>query len=92
VIVSGGTEMSHCVVMVMTEPPEATPFRGSVKLTVEGAAETVRVWPHAGPARHKSAISAALYENLLRQKRDMTILEINHLKASFDQSRCRTIL
>jgi hypothetical protein len=70
--------MNHCVVMVIAEPPEATPFRGSVKLTAEGAAETVRVWPCAllepGPTRHRRANTAA-HENLLRQKRDMTVPE-----------------
>jgi hypothetical protein len=47
VIVNGGSETSHEVVMVIAEFPEAAPFRASVKLTVEGAAETVRVWPFA---------------------------------------------
>ena len=47
VIVNGGREMTHEVVMVIGESPETAPFRASVKLTVEGAAETVRVWPCA---------------------------------------------
>jgi hypothetical protein len=87
--------MSHCVVMVMAELPEAAPFRGSVKLTAEGAAETVRVWPpahlQAGPARHRSA-NTAVHENLLRQKRDMTIPQNESVKTSYGESRCWTIL
>jgi hypothetical protein len=76
VIVSGGTDISHCVVMVICEVPEPTPFRGSVKLTVEGAAETVRVWPceplQKGPARHKTA-SAAFRRNPFTHRPDTTI-------------------
>jgi hypothetical protein len=59
VIVSGGRETSHDVVIVIVESPELTPFLGSVKLTVEGAADTVRVCPcaHSEPvnARNSSA-------------------------------------
>ncbi len=62
VIVRGGTEMSHCVVMVICESPGPTPIRGSVKLTAEGVAETVSVWPrtetstgpnHAQKCKHR---------------------------------------
>jgi hypothetical protein len=95
VIVRGGSEMSHCVVIVIGEPPEATPFRGSVKLTLEGAAETVRVWPRvqiqAGPLRHRSA-STAIHENLLRQKRAMTIPETRTRRRLVVSPRCQTIL
>ena len=96
VIVSGGTEMSHCVVMVIAEPPGPTPFRGSVKLTAEGAAETVRVWPRAetqtGPNRHRSS-NTALHANLFRQRRCMPILE-NKIRAQvlWASLRCPTIL
>jgi hypothetical protein len=78
VIVSGGTETSHCVVMVICELPEPTPFRGSVKLTAEGAADTVRVWPwehlQTGPARHTRA-NTAFHKNPFRLRRDTTILD-----------------
>jgi hypothetical protein len=85
VIVSGGTEMSHCVVMVIAEPPEPMPFRGSVKLTAEGAAEIVRVCPDAGPTRHKSAIRIVVHEHMIRHKPDMTIPENQDLKTSYDR-------
>lgn len=43
VIVNGGSEMTHDVVMLITESPTATPLRGSVKLTLEGDADTEMV-------------------------------------------------
>ena len=95
VIVSGGTDASHCVVMVICELPAPTPFRGSVKLTAEGVAETVSVWLradlHPGPARHKSA-KTETHENLLRHKRDMTIPKNKRPETSNSNPRCRTIL
>lgn len=61
VIVNGGIEMTHDVVILITESPLATPLRGSVKLTLEGDADTERVWPCAllqmGPARHSAAMT-----------------------------------
>ena len=47
VMVKGGSDMTHEVVMVMVESPEPTPLRGRVKFTFEGAAETVRVCARA---------------------------------------------
>ncbi len=65
--------MSHWVVIVIAELPEQTPFRGRVKLTAEGAAEMVRVWPYAllqPGTRHNKAI-VQRRENELRHRSDM---------------------
>jgi hypothetical protein len=95
VIVRGGTDASHCVVMVICELPAPTPLRGSVKLTAEGVAETVSVWLrtdlHPGPTMHRSANTEAR-ENLFRHKRDTTIPENKGPSQSSSHPRCRTIL
>jgi hypothetical protein len=87
VIVRGGSETSHEVVIVMLESPAPTPFLGSVKFTFEGAADTVRVWPWAHfvlrPVAHRST-RTQLRQNLLRQKRVMTTLEMFPSLGSMD--------
>jgi hypothetical protein len=85
VIVSGGTETSHEVVIVMLDSPEPTPLRGRVTLTVEGVAEMVSVWPEAHfPTKHKSA-TTQLREILLPQIRAITTLEKSCSEADVPQ-------
>jgi hypothetical protein len=71
VIVSGGRETSQDVVIVMVESPEPTPFLGSAKLTVEGAAETVRVCPYTHlelAITRNSSANTQLRDNICRTR------------------------